>query len=131
MTDEIQWSDLRLHDGGECPVGPDEVVRVVFRTWNACMRIVPASTWRWKSKSNYRDDDIIAYQVQIKPQRKMIVPWHVLPPEYDHAYKGPDRTAFAYDGHGNMIRIDQLVGYEPGDDPWGLQSLVRRPEASA
>lgn len=27
MTDEIQWSELRLHDGGECPVGPDDVPR--------------------------------------------------------------------------------------------------------
>lgn len=129
MTDEIQWSDLRLHDGGECPVELlGEHVKAYERFKHLNMAI--AETWSGLGCEGFWHT-VVAYQVQIKSQRKMVVPWHVLPPEYDHAYKGPDRTAFAYDGHGNMIRIDQLVGYEPGDDPWGLQSLVKRPEAAA
>ena len=30
MEVKVEWSELRLWNGGECPVGPDEMVCVLF-----------------------------------------------------------------------------------------------------
>lgn len=140
-----QWSELRLHDGGPCPVGEDEVVRWICRDWMASEepRIAGNLIWTHDLLSN-QPFDIIAYQVALPEPRDMQVPWHVLPDGYDWAAVDNDGEANAFNQEphthmprrcwtvgatfsGRRIRIDQLIGYDPGTKPWD-QSLIQRPE---
>ena len=73
--------------------------------------------------------------------RDMQVPWHVIPPEYRWAARDEGGDACTFRGEPvkgqsmwavglsetGFIRIDQLVGYDPGTKPWD-QSLIQRPE---
>lgn len=153
-----QWSELRLHDGGPCPVGGEDEVRIVIGLPGLTAQIVDAGIkaghFDWSSDPSLRSIGtgkinalpIIAYQVALPEPRDMQVPWHVLPPEYrwaardEHEYEGtemgegyafdmPPKTLFGRIWHGGNkpIRIDQLVGYDPGTKPWD-QSLIQRPE---
>lgn len=130
-----QWSELRLHDGGPCPVGEMEVVEAVFIHGNR-ITVTPISEARdlnWNA--------MIAFRVALPEPRDMQVPWNVLPKEYNRATKGKSERAFVHrnpiqkDEHfgmwlsDDMIRIDQLVGYDPGTKPWD-QSLIQRPKGS-
>lgn len=130
-----QWSGLRLHDGGPCPVDHGDKV-VPFGKASRDGRVIEmlaafAGEVCWSH--------IAAYQVALPEPRDMIVPWHVLPKEYRWAAVDDDGRAYAYEEtpscFGNWwkspseshIRIDQLVGYDPGTKPWD-QSLIQRPE---
>ena len=52
-------------DGGECPVGPRDLVQVVFRDGDRCQGYA-AGALRWDHPAfpdGYADADIIAYRV--------------------------------------------------------------------
>ena len=135
-----RWSPLRLHDGGPCPVGEDDVVRVVIGLPGLTAQLVDAGIkaikFDWSSfpaekisTGKFNALPIIAYQVAPPEPRDMQVPWHVLPKEYPFAVRNPDGKAYAIKRNNGRsetawfmdwcpIRIDQLIGYDPGDKPW-------------
>ena len=60
---EHKWSELRLWKGGECPVGPDEMVWVLYEDMDDS--IDAARRYYWSHKGE--PVDIIAYRVEVKP----------------------------------------------------------------
>lgn len=60
---EQKWSELRLWNGGICPVGPDEMVWVLYE--DMCEERARARHCRWLRKGE--PADIIAYRVEVKP----------------------------------------------------------------
>jgi hypothetical protein len=60
---EHKWSELRLWNGGECPVGLDEMVWVLYGDMDN--NISSAGDYYWSH--NGESGDIIAYRVEVKP----------------------------------------------------------------
>lgn len=60
---EHKWSELRLWNGGECPVGLDEMVWVLYGDMGN--NISSAGDYYWSH--NGESGDIIAYRVEVKP----------------------------------------------------------------
>ena len=63
MEVKVEWSELRLWNGGECPVGPDEMVWVLFEDMSHDRGV--ACRYRWSHQG--WPGDIIAYRVEVKP----------------------------------------------------------------
>ncbi len=61
---EHKWSELRLWNGGECPVGLDEMVWVLYGDMGN--NISSAGDYYWSH--NGESGDIIAYRVEVKPK---------------------------------------------------------------
>lgn len=64
MEVKVEWSELRLWNGGECPVGPDEMVCVLFDDMEN--RSGFARDYHW-SRADFAALNIIAYRVEVKP----------------------------------------------------------------
>lgn len=60
---EQKWSELRLWNGGECPVGPDDRVWVLLEDMES--RDCFARDYSWLHE--YGLSNIIAYRVEVKP----------------------------------------------------------------
>lgn len=60
---EVKWSELRLWNGGICPVGPDDLVWVLYEDMDDS--IDAARRYYWSHKGE--PVDIIAYRVEVKP----------------------------------------------------------------
>lgn len=60
---EHKWSELRLWNGGECPVGPDDRVWVLLEDMES--RDCFARDYSWLHE--YGLSNIIAYRVEVKP----------------------------------------------------------------
>ena len=58
-----EWSELRLWKGGDCPVGPDEMVWVLLETMGNRIGLARFLYWSHEGLSS----DIIAYRVEVKP----------------------------------------------------------------
>lgn len=61
---KVKWSELRLWNGGICPVGPDDLVWVLFDDMEN--RSGFARDYHW-SRADFAALDIIAYRVEVKP----------------------------------------------------------------
>lgn len=61
---EQKWSELRIWKGGECPVGPDELVWVLLEDMSHDRAV--ACRYRWSHQG--WPGDIIAYRVGVKPK---------------------------------------------------------------
>lgn len=61
---EVKWSELRLWNGGICPVGPDDLVWVLFDDMEN--RSGFARDYHW-SRADFAALNIIAYRVEVKP----------------------------------------------------------------
>jgi len=61
---ERKWSELRLWNGGICPVGPDDLVWVLFDDMEN--RSGFARDYHW-SRADFAALNIIAYRVEVKP----------------------------------------------------------------
>ena len=64
MEVKVEWSELRLWKGGECPVGPDEMVWVLFDDMDK--RYGFAGDYDWSHDGG--PWNIIAYRVEVKPK---------------------------------------------------------------
>ena len=61
---EQKWSELRLWNGGICPVGPDEMVWVLLEDMSHGS--AAACDYAWSHHG--WPGDIIAYRVEVKPK---------------------------------------------------------------